>query len=72
MGNLDAGRLFIFAGLILVILGFLFTFRSHIPWLGKLPGDILIRRDAFTFYFPIVTCILLSLLVSAIFLLLKR
>jgi hypothetical protein len=43
-----------------------FLFGDKIPFFGKLPGDIIIRKKNFTFYFPIVTSILLSLLISLI------
>lgn len=39
---------------------------THIPWLGRLPGDIAVERPNFRFYFPVVTCILLSLLLTGI------
>ncbi len=48
-------------------LGVLLLFSDKIPWLGRLPGDISIKRENFTFYFPLTTCILLSLLLSLIF-----
>jgi formate hydrogenlyase subunit 3/multisubunit Na+/H+ antiporter MnhD subunit len=63
--------LMIFGGLMLV-LGALFTLGGKIPWLGRLPGDIVIQRDNFSFYFPLTTCILLSVVLSIIFALLRR
>lgn len=60
------GKLLIFAGIFIAILGVLFFFGDKIPFLGKLPGDIIVRKKNFTFYFPIVTSILLSLLISLI------
>lgn len=62
----DAGRLLIIAGVFLVVFGLIVTFGSKIPFLGKLPGDILIKRDGFTFYFPIVTSIIVSILLTVI------
>jgi hypothetical protein len=63
--------LMIFGGLMLV-LGALFTLGGKIPWLGRLPGDIVIQRDNFSFYFPLTTCILLSVVLSIILALLRR
>jgi hypothetical protein len=64
-------RFLIVLGAVLILLGLL------MPWLGKLglgrlPGDIVIERENFSFYFPITTSILVSLLLSAIFWLLQR
>lgn len=59
-------RVLIVVGLVLVMVGLLWPFLSRIG-LGRLPGDIVVQRDHMTFYFPIVTCLLLSLLLSAAF-----
>jgi len=60
-------------GLILIILGTFLTLGGKIPWLGKLPGDIYIHRKGFSFYFPITTCILISIIISfAIWLVSKK
>ncbi|MEQ8338446.1 MAG: DUF2905 domain-containing protein [Cyclobacteriaceae bacterium] len=59
------GKSLIYIGIILIILGLLLTFGEKIN-LGKLPGDIIIKKDNFTFYFPITTMILLSLVLSLI------
>jgi len=66
------GKSLIIFGLILIVFGIIFTFAGKIPWLGRLPGDIHIKRDNFTFYFPLTTCILVSLIVSLLLWLLKR
>jgi hypothetical protein len=66
------GRLLIFAGLFIIILGVLFFFGEKISFLGKLPGDIYIKKKNFTFYFPIVTSILLSLIISLIIYLFRK
>jgi len=62
-------KLLILFGILIVALGaLLLLFRnSGIPFLGKLPGDIIIQKKNFTFYFPIVTSILLSIILSLIF-----
>lgn len=66
------GRVLIYAGIFILVLGILFFFVDKIPFLGKLPGDIYIKKQNFTFYFPIVTLILLSLLISLIIYLFRK
>jgi hypothetical protein len=58
--------LLILIGIAIAAIGVVWLFAPSIPWLGKLPGDIVIERENFRFYFPLVTCILLSLLLSGI------
>lgn len=71
-GASGLGRALIVAGVVLLLIGLLVTLGGKIPWLGRLPGDIVWRRGQATFYFPIVTCLLLSLLLTAIFSILRR
>jgi hypothetical protein len=67
------GRMLITIGLVLVVAGVLFTFADRLPIkLGRLPGDIHIQGKNSTFYFPITTCILLSLLLSFVLWILRR
>jgi hypothetical protein len=66
------GRILILIGLLLLLAGLSFTFGGKLPWLGRLPGDIRIERDNFSFYFPLGTCILLSALLSLLLWLLRR
>ncbi len=66
------GKLLIFAGIFIVILGIIFFFGDKIPFIGKLPGDIYVKKKNFTFYFPIVTSLLLSLLISLIIYLFRK
>jgi len=54
-------------GIFMVGIGLFLWLGDKVPWLGKLPGDILIRKEKFTFYFPLVTCILISLLLTLLF-----
>jgi hypothetical protein len=68
------GKVLIGIGLGIVALGVLLVVVERIPgfanvfsWLGKLPGDIFIKRDNFSFYFPIATSIVLSILLSLLF-----
>ena len=62
-------RALIVIGVILVVAGLLI--KAGLP-LGRLPGDIVIRRDNATFYFPIVTCLVASVVLSLVFALLRR
>jgi hypothetical protein len=66
------GRTLMFFGLVLLIAGALVYFAPSIPFLGRLPGDLRIERLGFRFYFPITTCIVISLVLSALFALLSR
>lgn len=63
-----AGKILIIFGICLVIIGILLNLVGKIPWLGKLPGDIYIQRKNFTFYFPLTTCILVSVIISLLLL----
>jgi hypothetical protein len=60
------GRPLIILGLILVAAGLVLSFAPRIPLLGKLPGDIAIKREHFSFYFPLATCIVISAVVSLV------
>jgi len=69
------GRVLIITGVILVTVGIIITFGKNLPFLGyvgHLPGDIDIKSGNFRFYFPWVTCLLISLLVSLLFIILRR
>ncbi len=66
------GKLLIIAGIVLLIIGLFFIFSPKIPFLGKLPGDILVKRENFTFYFPLASSILLSVLIALILYLIRR
>jgi hypothetical protein len=60
------GRTLILFGLFIIVLGGLILLGNKLPWLGRLPGDFLIRRQNFTIYFPIATSFLISLLLTLI------
>ena len=66
-GLAPVGRLIILFGIILVIVGLFLTYGPKIPYLGKLPGDIHIKKENFRFYFPIATCIIISVILTLIF-----
>jgi hypothetical protein len=57
---------------VLLGIGLLLTFAEKIPGLGRLPGDIVWRRGNVTFYFPLATCIVVSLVLSLLFRLFRR
>ncbi len=65
-------RLLIFMGVVFLIIGIILMVAPKIPYLGRLPGDILIRRKNFTFYFPITTLIILNLVLFLISYLLRK
>jgi hypothetical protein len=66
------GKLLIVIGLFIVGAGILLLLSDKLPWLGKLPGDITIKRDNFTFFFPLATCILISVVLSLLFWLFRK
>jgi len=68
----DLGRLLIVIGVILVIVGAVFLLAPKIPWLGRLPGDISYRRGNFSVYFPLGTCILISIILTLVMYLFRR
>jgi hypothetical protein len=53
-------------GLVIAAIGAIWLLAPYVPWLGRLPGDILFEGKGFRFYFPVVTCIVLSVLLTAI------
>jgi hypothetical protein len=65
-------KILLIVGGAVVLLGLLMLFASHIPFIGKLPGDIIIKRDNFTLYFPIVSFLLISIVLSIIISLIIR
>ncbi len=69
------GKIIIIVGIFLVVVGFVIIYGKNIPVLnklGNLPGDIIIRKENFTLYFPWVTCLVLSLVIYIIVNLLRR
>jgi hypothetical protein len=59
-------KMLILLGVVLVVVGLILLLLQKTPFLGKLPGDILIKREHFTFYFPLATSIVISIIVSLI------
>ena len=68
----DLARVLIIVGVLLVVVGLALLLLPKLPWLGRLPGDIVIKRENFTFYFPLGTCILISVILSLVFWLFRR
>lgn len=66
------GRMLVVAGLVIAAVGALLLLSGKIPWLGRLPGDILVKREKFTFYFPLATSLLISLILSLILWLFRK
>lgn len=66
------GKILILSGVAILLIGLIITFWDKIPFIGKLPGDIIWKGKNFTFYFPIVTSLLLSLIISLILYFLKK
>ena len=60
------GKIITIVGIILVVLGLIFVLGDRIPFLGKLPGDILIKKGGISFYFPVITFLLVSVVLTII------
>jgi uncharacterized membrane protein YkgB len=60
----DIGKLLIVLGGVTVVVGVLVLLAARIPWLGRLPGDVVVRRGPVTFYFPVVTSIVVSIVLT--------
>jgi Protein of unknown function (DUF2905) len=70
-GSIAMARFLIVLGLAILVAGLLWPYLSRIG-LGRLPGDIVIERDNVTFYFPLMTCLLVSVLLSLVFWVVNR
>jgi len=66
------GRALIGVGAVVLVIGAALLLAEKVPYLGRLPGDIVWKKGAFSFYFPLATCLLVSLLVSLILWLVRR
>jgi len=62
----NMGRFLIMIGLVVAGIGLVMVFAGKIPWLGRLPGDFLFRGKNFSFYFPLTTGLLISVIVTII------
>jgi hypothetical protein len=63
----DVGKLLMIAGLLVFLLGAGLSVAGKLPWLGRLPGDVVIQRRSFTVVLPFGTCVVLSLLLTLLF-----
>jgi len=70
--SFQLGKVVLLLGVALVVVGALLMLGPKIPWLGRLPGDIAIETSRTRLYFPIVTCLVLSALVTLVLQLLRR
>jgi hypothetical protein len=66
------GKTLIIMGAVIALFGVFLLLSGKLPWLGRLPGDIHVRRENFSFYFPLATSILLSVVLSLILWLFRR
>ena len=71
-GIQNIGKALIITGAVIALIGVILLLSGRIPWLGRLPGDILVERKNFTFYFPLATSILISILLTLLFWLFGR
>ena len=69
---LPLGRALMVAGLVLFVAGLALSLGPRLPLIGRLPGDLVFRRGTFTFYLPVATCLILSLLLTLLLALLRR
>jgi hypothetical protein len=68
----DLGKSLVVIGLLIAVVGVVFLLAGRVPWLGRLPGDIYIQRGNWSFYFPIVTSLVVSVLLTLLFWLFGR
>jgi hypothetical protein len=66
------GKMLIVMGIFLVIIGILMNTGMKIPWIGRLPGDIAVQRENFSFYFPLTSCIIISIILTLVLYLFRR
>ena len=68
----DLGKSLVVIGLLIAVLGVVLVLAGRVPWLGRLPGDIHIQRGNWSFYFPVVTSLVVSVLLTLFFWLFGR
>ena len=62
----------ILIGIVSIVIGSIFVLFGKVPWIGRLPGDIIVRKESYTLYFPVVTMLILSVILTVIFNLIGR
>ena len=68
----DLGRMLLVMGLVVALVGVVLMLAGRVPWLGRLPGDIYVQRGNWSFYFPLMTSIVVSVLLTLLFWLFGR
>lgn len=68
----ELAKILILLGVVLIVVGAVLLVAPQIPWLGRLPGDIVWQRGRWTFYFPLGTSILISIILTLLLYLLRR
>jgi hypothetical protein len=68
----DLGKSLVVIGLVITLVGVVLMLAGRVPWLGRLPGDIYVQRGNWSFYFPVVTSLVLSVLLTLLFWLFGR
>jgi len=68
----DLGRLLVVFGVVIALVGVALMLAGRVPWLGRLPGDIHIERGNWSFYFPLATSLLISIVLTLLLWLLGR
>ncbi len=66
------GKMLIILGIIIILIGLGFIFADKIPYIGRLPGDIYVKRERWSFYFPITTSIIISIILTLIMWLFRK
>jgi membrane protein implicated in regulation of membrane protease activity len=68
----DLGKSLVVIGLLIALVGVVLLLAGRLPWLGRLPGDIYVQRGSWSFYFPVVTSLVVSVLLTVLFWLFGR
>ena len=71
-GFAPLGKMLVFLGGFMIVGGLFLWLGDKIPWVGRLPGDIIIKREKFVFYFLIVTCLIISIILTILFSLFRK
>ena len=68
----EVGKLLIVFGVLIAVVGVVLVLAGRLPWIGRLPGDVYVQRGNWTFYFPLATSILVSVVLTLVFWLVGR
>jgi hypothetical protein len=63
---LGIGKILVIIGSVIIVIGLILIFSPQIPFLGKLPGDITVKKEGFSFYFPVVTFLIISIVLTIV------